>query len=228
MAIINGRRIQVPAAGIAGKNLIQQVKPGPGRRSVIQKGEAFKPIQPGHTYKRAELYDRYGNPVRITTIPDRTKGAATYGGYRTPLSKQIITEQVLDVAEKMFKRGVLFDEEHADWLIVNQYVLPSIWHSIARATDLLIVFPTEYPELPPVGFYLKEEIPLSVNGHLYQAAYHEACHDPLTQGWKWYCVYINAESWQPAPVKRPGDWRQGDNLWTYFALISEVLSGEDE
>jgi len=92
----------------------------------------------------------------------------------------------------------------------------------------LIVFPTEYPVLPPVGFYLKQDIPLSVNGHLYQSAYHEACSDPLTQGWKWYCVYINAGSWQPAPVIHSGDWRKGDSLWTYFTLISEVLSGTDE
>lgn len=152
----------------------------------------------------------------------------SYGGDRTFLSKQTITEQVYDIAQKLFKKGVSFDEDHADWMIANQYVLPPIWHSIARTTDLLIVFPTEYPELPPVGFYLKEEIPVSINGHLYQATYHDACSDPLTQGWQWYCVYINAGGWQPAPIMRPGDWRKGDNLWTYFTLISEVLSGTDE
>ena len=101
-----------------------------------------------------------------------------------------------------------FDEGNADWMIANSYVLPPLWHSIATTTDLLVVFPTEYPVLPPVGFYLKADIPLSVNGHLYQAAYHEACSDPLTQGWKWYCVYINAGGWQPAPVIYPGDWRK--------------------
>jgi len=79
----------------------------------------------------------------------------------------LITEQVYDIAQKLFKQGVSFDEEHADWMIANQYVLPPIWHSIARTTDLLIIFPTEYPEVPPMGFYLKEDIPLSVNGHLY-------------------------------------------------------------
>ena len=164
----------------------------------------------------------------MTTIPDRTKGAVLYGGVRTALSKQIITEQVYDIAEKLFKKGVSFDEEHADWMIANNYVLPPLWHTIATTTDLLIIFPTKYPELPPVGFYLKKDIPLSVNGHLYQSAYHEACGDPLTQGWKWYCVYIHAGSWQPAPVQFSGDWRKGDNLWTYFTLISEVLSGTDE
>ena len=74
MAIINGRRIQVPPAGITGQNLIQQVNPGPGRRPVIRQGLAFRPIQPGYTYTPADLFDRHGNPVKITTIPDRTKG----------------------------------------------------------------------------------------------------------------------------------------------------------
>src|SRR5947209_3169065 len=151
MAIINGRRIQVPPAGITGQNLIQQINPGPGRRPVIQQGMAFRPIQSGYTYKPAELFDSRGRPVKITTIPDRTKGMVTYGGERTFLSKQIITEQVYDIAEKLFRKGVSFDEEHADWMIANQYVLPPIWHSIATTTDLLIVFPTEYPELPPIG-----------------------------------------------------------------------------
>lgn len=182
MAIINGRRIQVPPAGITGQDLIQQLNPGPLRRPVMQQGMAFRPIQAGYTYKPAELYDQHGNPVKITTIPDRTKGV-TYGGERTFLSKQIIIEQVCDIAEHLFKRGVSFDEENADWMIANQYVLPPLWHSIARTTDLMVIFPTEYPVLPPVGFYLKEDIPLSVNGHLYQQAYHEACSDPLTQGW---------------------------------------------
>src|SRR2546423_3002680 len=162
MAIINGRRIQVPPAGITGQDLIQQVNPGPGRRPVIQQGLAFRPVQPGYTYTPAELFDSRGRPVKITTIPDRTKGMVTYGGERTFLSKQIITEQVYDIAEKLFKKGVSFDEEHADWMIANQYVLPPIWHNIARTTDLLIVFPTEYPELPPVGFYLNRDSPRSV------------------------------------------------------------------
>ena len=91
MAIINGRRIHVPSGGITGQNLIQQVNPGPGRRPVMQQGMAFRPVQPNYTYKPTELFDRHGNPVKITTIPDRTKGV-TYGGERTFLSKQIITE----------------------------------------------------------------------------------------------------------------------------------------
>ncbi len=226
MPIINGRRIQVPPSGLSGQNLIQQLNPGPGRRPVMQQSGFFKSVQPNYVYKPQELFDSHGNPVKITTIPDRTKGI-TYGGDRSFLSKQIITEQVYDIAQNLFKKGVSFDEENADWMIANQYMLPPIWHHVAQTTDLLVIFPTEYPDLPPVGFYLKEEIPVSVNGHLYQSAFHDACSDPLTQGWKWYCTYVNPGSWQPAPVQQYGDWRKGDNLWTYFMLISEVLSGTD-
>lgn len=228
MAIINGRRILVPPSGISGHDLIGQMNPGPGRRPVMQQGGFFRPIRADITYTPAELFDSRGRPVKITTIPDRTKGSVTYGGERSALSKELITRQVYDIAEKLFKQEVRFDEAHADWMIANQYILPPPWHHIARTTDLLIVFPTEYPQLPPVGFYLKEEIPLSVNEHLYQQAFHEACSDPLTYGWQWYCVYINAGCGQPAAVLHPEDWRKGDNLWTYFTLISEVLSGSDE
>jgi len=56
------------------------------------------------------------------------------------------------------------------------YLLSGI--TLPELPILLIIFPTEYPELPPVGFYLKEDIPLSANGHLYQRVYHEACSDP--------------------------------------------------
>jgi hypothetical protein len=76
--------------------------------------------------------NRHGNPVKVTTIPDRTKGMVSYGGDRTGLSKQIITEQVYDIAEKLFRHGVSFDEKDADWMIANNYVLPPLWHPIAR------------------------------------------------------------------------------------------------
>src|SRR5436853_6766218 len=106
MAIINGRRIQVPPAGITGQNLIQQMNPGPGRRPVIQQGMAFRPIQSGYTYKPAELFDSRGRPVKITTIADRTKGMVTYGGDRTFLSKRLITEQVDDLGCKLLRKRV--------------------------------------------------------------------------------------------------------------------------
>lgn len=228
MPIINGRRVtNVPSGGVYGSDIIREMGEGGGRRVVIQKeGLSFETIQKDRRYSKADLIDRKGNPVRVKSIPDRTKGS--FGGQRSALSKQIITEQVFDIAENLFKDGVDFDEQDADWMVVPKYFLPPIWHGIARTVPLLVVFPTEYPSRPPVGFYLKADIPCSPNGHLYDAAYHEADHSPLKQGWRWYCVYVKPGEWRPAAVRQSGDWKHGDNLWEYFTLINETLSSRGD
>jgi hypothetical protein len=228
MAIINGRRIYVPESGMSGRDIIKEANPGSNRRTVVHRGLNFETIEPNRLYsKEALISKKTGQPLKISTIPDRTKGL-TYGGNRSALSKQIITEQVISLAEHCFKPGLDFDEANADWMIVRKYVLPAIWHDVAETSPLLIIFPTEYPEIPPVGFYLKASLSQSPNGHLYAQAYHEACKDPLEEGWKWYCVYVNAGAWQPARYRQPGDWQRGDNLWQYFRLITEALASRDE
>jgi len=226
MPIINGKRVSVPASGTYGSELIKFAEPGSGRRAVIRSGgRQFETIQPNRIYADAELLDRWGNPVKVTTIPDRSKGI-TYGAPRSQLSRTIITEQVFDIAEKFFKGGVDFDEDNADWMVAPNFKLPDSWSSVARFSPLLIVFPSEYPSIPPVGFYLRDEINHSPDGHLYDQAYHNACKDPLQDGWKWYCVYVKPGCWRPARYSYPGDWKKGDNLWTYFTLINEVLGSK--
>jgi len=226
MPIINGRRVEIPDSGVYGEELQRIAGDQLGRRTVIkEKGTSFKTIESNKVYKKSDLFDKHGNPVKITTIPDRTKGS--FGERRSKLSKQIITEQVYDIATHLFKSGADFDEENADWMAVPQFYLPRIWHSIARTTPLLIMFPTEYPEIPPIGFYLKADIPKSPHGHLYNEAYHEASKEPLKKGWQWYCVYIKQGAWQPARVRMAEDWKRGDNLWQYFSLIDEVLASRD-
>lgn len=151
-----------------------------------------------------------------------------FWGARSALSRQIITEQVFDVAENIFKSGVDFDEANAHWFVVPRYQLPFAWKTIARETSLMIVFPTLYPEIPPIGFYLKASLPRAPAGHFYTDAYHNAAKRPLAEGWKWYCVYVNPGSWQPSSYRRPKDWQRGDNLYTYLTLVKEVLSDTRE
>lgn len=220
MPIINGRRVNIPSPTIEGQALIEMVNPGNGRRAVILSGMDAKTIEPNKKYS---VVDNKGREVKASSIPDRTKGS--FWGVRSEHSKKIITEQVYDLAENLFKKGLDFDEEMAHWMMVPKYVLPEIWHDISNTTPLLIVFPTEYPEQPPIGFYLKAELEGSgADGHLHSNVYYEAAREPLDEGWKWYCVHINAGSWQPARVRQTGDWKRGDNLWTYFTLIREALS----
>jgi hypothetical protein len=222
IVIINGRRVTIPGTQTQGSDIISQVNPRDGRRTVIYSGIEAETIEPYKTYRDSDLVDKKGNPVKVTTIPDRTKGS--FWGDRSRYSQSIITEQVYDIAAHYFKSGVEFDEENAHWLKVPKYILPKMWHSIAQTSPLLIVFPTEYPEQPPIGFYLKADLRGAPDGHLFPSVYHEAAREPLDQGWKWYCVYINPGSWQPARVRKSGDWKYGDNLWTYFTLIKEALS----
>ncbi|HWS84966.1 MAG TPA: ThiF family adenylyltransferase, partial [Ktedonobacteraceae bacterium] len=70
MAIINGRRIQVPPSGITGQHLIQQLNPGPGRRPVIQQGAAFRPVQAGYTYLRIKKDFIHQSLVEMTSRYD--------------------------------------------------------------------------------------------------------------------------------------------------------------
>lgn len=227
MAIINGRKIKVPDSGIYGSELIKKAGNKNGRRVVVRnRGVQFEKVKSNKLYSKEELINKKGQPVKVTTIPDRTK-AANFGGIRSSISKKIITEQVIDIAEHYFKSGVDFDEKNADWLVVPKYKLPKIWNGVASFSPLLIVFPTDYPEIPPIGFYLRADLPISPNGHLYNQAYHEACKDPLEEGWKWYCVYVHNGKWNPSRYINPGDWKYGDDLWTYVTLINEVLGSND-
>ena len=221
---INGRRVTIPSPGqtIEGRQIIERANARDGRRVVVQKGIDAMTIDPNRRYALVELQDKQGRPIKVGTIPDRTKGS--FWGRRSEVSKRVIRAQVMDMALHCFKRGVNFDEQDANWMTVPRFVLPDIWHSIAVTTELMVVFPTEYPELPPVGFYLKADLPHGADGHLFDRAYHEAASEPLQQGWKWYCVYIQAGQWRPAPIRNADDWRRGDNLWTYFLLIKEALS----
>lgn len=221
MAIINGRRIDLSSIGngVYGKELVPHANASAGRRPILETGDKVQQIDPNKFYAVQELKDKRGRGAKISSMPDRSKGS--FGGIRSPLSKQIIWEQVADAAEHMFKQNLEFDENNARWLIIPNYRLPERWHKIARTTALMVVFPDEYPALPPIGFYMKGDIPTSPNGHFYQSTYHDAWQEPISQGWKWYCVYIHNGAWKPA-----SNWRYGDNLYTYFHLINEALGSE--
>jgi hypothetical protein len=222
VAIINGKRInpETIGNGVYGKDLIPHAKASAGRRPIVELNGKVEQIESSRLYQPHELRDRKGRGAKITSMPDRSKGG--FGGRRSPQSKQLITEQVIDIAGRLFKQGIDFDEDNAHWMVVPNYNLPAQWHNITRNSPLMVTFPNEYPILPPIGFYMMADIPASPNGHFFESAYHDAWKEPLQHGWKWYCVYIHAGAWQPTAP----NWRNGDNLYTYFHLINEVLGSE--
>ncbi|MBK1618501.1 hypothetical protein CKO42_08625 [Lamprobacter modestohalophilus] len=219
MAIINGRRIDPRSigGGIPGRELVQHAKAGSGRRPILECNGKVEQIKASRMYSKRELVDRHGRGAKVASMPDRSKGHS-FGGRRSAESKRIITEQVIDIAEHLFKQGVDFDEDDGHWMVVPKFLLPQRWHAITQRTPLMVAFPREYPALPPVGFYMMADIPISPDGHFFNSVYHSAWDEPLAQGWKWYCTYIHNGAWQPAR-----NWRNGDNLYTYFHLVKEVL-----
>ena len=225
MAIINGRRIDPSSIpnGVHGSELARHAGAGFGRRSIIESGGRVSQINANRHYSSNELIDKYGRGAKISSMPDRSKGDGLTGTPRSHQSKQIITEQVIDVADKLFKQGVEFDEVDADWLVIPKYQLPSNWHHITNEpTAVMVLFPGDYPRLPPIGFYMPDGLPMAHDGHFFKAAVHGASNAPIQVGWKWYCVYIHNGAWRPSR-----NWRDGDNLWTYFQLIREALGNQE-
>ena len=188
-----------------------------GRRAVeICGGGVVKNLEPRKNYSPDTI------ARKIKVMPDRCKGG--YFSPRSAASKRIIHEQMVDVSEKLFKghTEIDYDDLNYDWMVVESYKMPPNWS--VRFSPLMLIFPTEYPQLPPVGFYLPNTLE-SPNGHLFDSAYHGAADAPIREGWRWYCSYVEAGSWQPAWGQYADDWRKGDNLWDYLTLVGEVLAG---
>ncbi len=72
--IINGKRVNVPDQ-VTGKELKNKVKRNQkGRRIVKIDGMNIENLDDYEVYTKKELTNKKGKPVKITSIPDRTKG----------------------------------------------------------------------------------------------------------------------------------------------------------
>lgn len=195
------------------------------KNSLPMVNRILTPAEQLETVLSPALVDRHGQEVLSSGLPTRSKGSNDlYSGRRSAMSRDLIRSEVFDVAAKLFKDGVDFDEDNSNWFVAPSYRLPKIW-GYRKTSPLLIVFPTRYPEIPPVGCYLANKLKISPSGHFFDEAYHQASREPINKGWKWFCVYVTPGAWKPARIRRPNDWRHGDNLWTYLTLINEALAG---
>ena len=138
-----------------------------------------------------------------------------------------IRAQVYDIAPRFSQDGIgiHFDENNCDWLMLPKYPLPERWKQ--RWSPLMIIFPNDYPEVPPTGFYLKANLwsKRQKDAHFFDGAYHGAP-DLTAQGWWWYCVLARTDivgGWRPS-----ADPLKPDNLWTFLNMVREALTTDDE
>jgi hypothetical protein len=244
IAIINGKRVELPGTTIQGEELANMATNGkPGRRPIMteQRGVSRKTIDRRKTYNLNELQRDDGKPIVISSIPERVKGAGyesagTFFGYRSEDSKALIRDQVIAVAGHFFKgQNICFDEAGAHSVIIPKFFLPQGWQP--RSTPLMIIFPVEYPRLPPTGFYIHSSCvpPTDKGGHIFDGrglngafgGTYEEQKWLQDNNWAWYCAHIQAGSWSPAKIRNLNDWKYGDNLFTMFTLINEVLNARE-
>jgi hypothetical protein len=119
-----------------------------------------------------------------------------------------------------FKK-VEYDDLGYRWVHLPTFELPEGWNK--RETELLVLLPPAYPQLPPDGFFLDRRLTTrrgQTPGHYFQE---HSSHNPYAdRGWAWYCMHVSSEG--------RGGWRatadilEGDSLLTYIELIRLVLS----
>ena len=182
-AKINGKMVELSGGGkVKGSDIINYASKGAAGRRVIMSdpsGVHNTRVDPDRYYDYAEFSKNSGKPVEIRTMPERVKGGAaicpagTYFKPRGQASLAVITDQVLQVAGHLFKgQDIAFDTNGGHTLIVPKYKLPDGWKP--ASTPLLIIFPMEYPDLPPNGFYIQSNVVAPTNhGHIYARAFND-------------------------------------------------------
>ncbi|MBE8952833.1 MAG: hypothetical protein SR1Q7_06785 [Quinella sp. 1Q7] len=229
--IINGKAVSVPSSATpeelvraSGRQFnsdtrsVVKTKTGsntrmkPGQREMIRDGEQFK------------------------IVPDRVKAAnATYFGNKEPWRKQVITEQVFEVAKKFFKKSRVELDDDCNWVVFERFLLPDEWQRANPGktfVPMMLIFPDQYPDLPTNGFYLPASLQLPPNAtHFFDRGYGGAFGQTaeemefMRQGqWKWFCTHIKPGAWSPARLHEISDWRHGDNLWDIITLCVDVLT----
>ena len=229
--IINGKRVNVPSSttpegliSASGKRV------NPNTRTVIKTTTANNTrMKPGQNFRVNE-----GDKFKF--VPDRVKASnATYFGYKEPWRQQLITEQVLEVSQKFFKKSRVELDDDCNWVVFDRFLLPEEWQRANPGKSfvpMMLIFPDQYPELPTNGFYLPASLQLPPNAeHFYSRGYGGAFGQTdeeiefMRQGqWKWFCTHIKPGAWSPARLREISDWRHGDNLWDIITLCVDVLT----
>ena len=180
------------------------------------------------------LTELFGGKTRTPSAPAATtvarpgQPAATNRANRqSDRRKRYITIQSMQLAERFSRdggEGIVLDEENFDWLVIPKYPMPARWKQ--RWTSLMLLLPTAYPDVPPMGFYLTIKGGLrngQQDSHLFSGGgYYEGAPDHSSQGWYWYCVHANVEGsggWRPS-----ADPRRNDNLFTFLNMAREALT----
>lgn len=230
MVIVNGKRVMMPDSA-TGEDIMRAAGKNPsGRVVTMQTTSGNTRLNPGQRYSIKE-------GQKFAEGPDRVKasGEFTYFGYKEDWRKQVITEQVMEVSQRMFKNSPVELDDDCNWVVFKGFLLPNEWQAANPGktfVPMMIIFPDQYPDLPTNGFYLPASLNIPHNAaHFYNfgagGAFGENEDEMQAMAdtnWKWYCTHIKPGSWRPARIRQISDWRKGDNLWSIITICKDVLT----
>src|SRR5262245_46286616 len=127
--------------------------------------------------------------VRRDAVLEDIPAATEKGGRR----ELYVKAQVASIAAVLGPRyGMPVQLDRAlTTLFIPRYPLPRRWGG--RETPLMIRIPAQYPDMPPIGFYLSK----ACSGpHIFSRNVYEPSEDFSAQGWNWYCIHKNI-GWTP-------------------------------
>jgi hypothetical protein len=215
--IVNGKPIDLPD----GVNRVRDLRPllsgdAPTEQIVEVKGSRTKALTDDELIEEG---------ARLVSVPSITKGHLSRLDREIELLRQHIGRSN-DV--RTGKKTVGETVYHA--LIVKNVPVPIHKFKVAR-TDMLLLLPSDYPELPPIGFYVNYPWD-TIDHHLTLRPYYGAPDLRSEQGgrgggWYWYCGGLpgGTSSVEWAQHWRPGRTpEEGHSLVTLFVMAQTALT----
>lgn len=234
VVFVNGKRMILPSSTTTAREIVRVS----GDSSGLSKRAAFRKTGEGGIERMnpGQYYPISRGQNEFTTGPDRVKGSGeTYFGNKEGWRKAVIADQVADVSEYLFEGAEVELDDDCNWVVFSNFQLPPAWarqnpgHQFVK---MMLIFPDLFPDVPTNGFYLPDYVKSPIGEqHLFSRGFSGAFGESADEmralagaGWVWYCTHIKRGAWQPARLRRVGDWRNGDNLRHIITLAREVLT----
>lgn len=108
-------------------------------------------------------------------------------------------------------------DSNYQWFIIREFVLPEGWNKLS--TDLLILIPSGYPNIPPDNFYTDNELRVAAGNILPNRTSQTR---QLNQQWLQFSYHVDKTTWKPH-----ADILCGHNLQTFMSGVVQRLSEVD-
>ena len=103
------------------------------------------------------------------------------------------------------------------WFIIRELVLSEGWNK--HSTDLLVLMPSGYPNIPPDNFYTDHDLRVAAGNQLPNCTSQT---NQLNQQWLQFSFHVDKATWKPH-----AEILQGHNLLTFVCGVVKRLSEVD-